>query len=123
MSLITNGLLLLLMQISERWNKAFIGIKREERVGITEMWAHAVGYIMLYEYLGINRQSYPTVVNYWFKPDVVWNLYKAGLSLKDISDSMSDTIITLQAFKEQLIEDNEQYKATINSIFSTYLSM
>lgn len=123
MSLITNGLLLLLMQISERWNKAFIGIKREERVGITEMWAHAVGYIMLYEYLGINRQSYPTVVNYWFKPTVVWNLYKAGLSLKDISDSMSDTIITLQAFKEQLIEDNEQYKATINSIFSTYLSM
>ena len=123
MSLITNGLLLLLMQISERWNKALIGIKREERVGITEMWAHAVGYIMLYEYLGINRQSYPTVVNYWFKPDVVWNLYKAGLSLKDISDSMSDTIITLQAFKEQLIEDNEQYKATINSIFSTYLSM
>ena len=111
------------MQISEWWNKAFIGIKREERVGITEMWAHAVGYIMLYEYSGDKMYAYPVADKYWFKPTVVWNLYKAGLSLKDISDSMSDTIITLQAFKEQLIEDNEQYKATINSIFSTYLSM
>lgn len=98
-------------------------IDKNEKVGITEMWAHAVGYIMLYEYSGDKMYAYPVADKYWFKPTVVWNLYKAGLSLKDISDSMSDTIITLQAFKEQLIEDNEQYKATINSIFSTYLSM
>lgn len=98
-------------------------LEKNEKVGITEMWAHAVGYIMLYEYSGDKMYAYPVADKYWFKPTVVWNLYKAGLSLKDISDSMSDTIITLQAFKEQLIEDNEQYKATINSIFSTYLSM
>ena len=98
-------------------------LEKNEKVGITEMWAHAVGYIMLYEYLGNKMYAYPVTDKYWFKPTVVWNMYKAGLSLKDISDSMSDTIITLQAFKEQLIEDNEQYKATINSIFSTYLSM
>ena len=80
---------------------------------------------MLYEYLGKNISSvlYPKQGVYWFKPTVVWNLYKAGLSLKDISNSMTTNVVTLQSFKEQLIEDNEQYKATINSIFSTYLSM
>lgn len=123
MSLITNGLLQLLMRISERWNKAFIGIKREDRVGITEMWAYAVGYIMLYEYLGINRQSYPTVVNYWFKPDVVWDLYKNGLSLRDISQSMTENIVTLQSFKEKLIEDNKSHTTAINTIFRTHLTM
>ena len=119
----TNGHLQLPMQISEWWNKALIGIKLEERVGITEMWAHAVGYIMLYEYLGINRQSYPTVVNYWFKPDVVWDLYKNGLSLRDISQSMTENIVTLQSFKEKLIEDNKSHTTAINTIFRTHLNM
>ena len=93
-------------------------IEREEKVGVTEMWAHAVGYIMLYEYMGDNRVSYPFSNMYWFKPEIIWDLYKAGMSLKDISQSMTEDITTRSSFKAQLVKDNSLYTSQIQSIFN-----
>ncbi len=94
------------------------GLPYEERAGITEMWAYAVGYIMLYEYIGDNRVSYPFSNMYWFKPEIIWDLYKAGMSLKDISQSMTEDITTRSSFKTQLIKDNPLYESQIQSIFN-----
>lgn len=95
-------------------------IEREEKAGVTEMWAHAVGYIMLYEYWGTNisRISYPESGRYWFKPEIIWDLYKAGMSLKDISQSMTEDITTRSSFKAQLVKDNSLYTSKIQSIFN-----
>lgn len=93
-------------------------LEKNEKVGITEMWAHAVGYIMLYEYIGDNRVSYPFSTMYWFKPEIIWDLYKAGMSLKDISQSMTEDITTRSSFKTQLIKDNPLYASQIQSIFN-----
>ena len=92
----------------------------EERAGIAEMWAHAAGYIMLYEYLekDISSALYPKRGNYWFKPEIIWELYKVGMSLQDINQSMIDEVVTMQSFKNQLISDNLAYKSQINSIFN-----
>lgn len=95
-------------------------IEREEKAGVTEMWAHAVGYIMLYEYMGKNISSelYPSQGIYWFKPEIIWELYKVGMSLQDINQSMTDGVVTMQSFKEQLISDNPTYDSQISSIFN-----
>ena len=98
-------------------------IPKEGKVGVTEMWAHAVGYIMLYEYTGSNMGLYPVVDEYWFKPTVVWELYKLGLSLNSILGVMQSDVVTLQTFKERLVEKNKQYEIILNTTFSTYLNM
>ena len=95
-------------------------LEKNEKVGITEMWAHAAGYIMLYEYLekDISSALYPKRGNYWFKPEIIWELYKVGMSLQDINQSMTDGVVTMQSFKEQLISDNPTYDSQISSIFN-----
>lgn len=95
-------------------------LPKEGKVGVTEMWAHAVGYIMLYEYWGTNisRILYPESGRYWFKPEIIWDLYKAGMSLKDISQSMTEDITTRSSFKAQLVKDNSLYTSQIQSIFN-----
>ena len=40
--------------------------------------------------------------------------------MKDISQSLTEDIITLQSFKEQLLKDNANYTSTINSIYVFY---
>ena len=95
-------------------------LPKEGKVGITEMWAHAVGYIMLYEYTGvtITNKLYPELGWYWFEPEIMWELYKVGMSLQDINQSMTDGVVTMQSFKEQLISDNPTYDSQISSIFN-----
>lgn len=95
-------------------------LPKEGKAGITEMWAHAVGYIMLYEYTGvtITNKLYPELGWYWFEPEIIWELYKVGMSLQDINQSMIDEVVTMQSFKNQLISDNLAYKSQINNIFN-----
>ena len=92
-------------------------IEREEKVGITEMWAHAVGYIMEREYGGVKKSTYPEQGVYWFKPEIIWDLYKYGMSLKEINQSMTCDVATLQMFKEKLLGDNKNHTSLINSTF------
>ena len=49
--------------------------------------------------------------------------YKNGLGLREISQSMTENIVTLQSFKKKLIEDNKSHTTAINTIFRTHLTM
>ena len=95
-------------------------IPKEGKVGVTEMWAHAVGYIMLYEYQedDLSNVLFPNRGRYWFKPEIIWELYKTGLSLQNINQSMTDGVVSMQSFKDQLMSDNPAYKDDISSIFN-----
>lgn len=92
-------------------------LEKDGKVGVTEMWAHAVGYIMMYENHGLSLSTCPVKGKYWFKPEIIWELYKNGLTLKCISQSMMEEITNLQSFKERLLENNESYASIINSIY------
>lgn len=92
-------------------------LEKDGKVGVTEMWAHAVGHIMEYENYGRTLGRDPFTEDYWFKPEIVWELYKNGLELNNISKSMEEDVTTLQLFKERLLEGNPQYVSIINSIF------
>ncbi|MBR5830908.1 MAG: hypothetical protein IKY63_06570, partial [Tidjanibacter sp.] len=92
-------------------------VEKEEKAGITEMWAHAVGYIMEREYLGRGKLTYPEQGKYWFKPEIIWDLYRGGMSLKEINQSMTEDVVTLQSFKARLLEDNVSHTSLINMKF------
>lgn len=92
-------------------------VEKEEKAGITEMWAHAVGYIMEREYLGRGKSTYPEQDKYWFKPEIIWDLYRGGMSLKEINQSMTENVVTLQSFKARLLEDNVSHTSLINMKF------
>lgn len=81
------------------------------------MWANAVGHIMERECLGEKLKTFPEQGKFWFKPEIIWDLYKLGMSLGNINKSMTEEVVTLQDFKQQLIDDNPSYKDLIESIF------
>ena len=97
------------------------GVPHSGKVGVTEMWAHAVGHIMEFEYQSKSLGDYNS--GYWFKPEIVWELYKGGMTLQQINKSMTIDIVTLEDFKYQLVEDNEIYKSLIEKQFSDKLGI
>ena len=97
------------------------GLPYEERAGIAEMWAHAVGHICEFEYCSLAMGDYNS--GYWFKPEIIWDLYKCGMTLKQISVSMKQDVTTLVKFKEQLIKDNSAYKNLIEHLFAQKLNI
>lgn len=97
------------------------GVPHEGKAGVTEMWAHAAGNIMLYEFWGIVLNAYPKVKDYWFRPEIVWEMYKLGISLGDINRSMREDVVSLTDFKWQLEEDNPPYAKQIDSLFVAHL--
>lgn len=97
------------------------GVPHSGKVGVTEMWAHAVGHIMEYEYSGDAMKNHPDAGKYWFKPEIIWELYKLGMPLSDISKSMVEDVVSLSDFKWQLMEDNESFATQIDSLFVKYL--
>lgn len=92
------------------------GLPYEERAGITEMWAHAVGHICEFEYYSKLKGDYNS--GYWFMPEIIWELYKAGMTLKQINQSMTEDIVLLDDFKDQLIKDNRTYESLIEEQFA-----
>ena len=101
-------------------------VPREERAGITEMWAHAVGYICKYEHRQRNVANYRDGSNgiydeYWFAPEILLDLYERGMTLKQISDCMTEDVITFEDFRETLIVHNSTYASRINYLFDNYL--
>ena len=101
-------------------------VPREERAGIAEMWAHAVGYICKYEHCQRNVADYRDRSNgiydvYWFAPEIILDLYERGMTLKQISDCMTEDVITFEDFRETLIVHNSTYASRINYLFDNYL--
>lgn len=97
------------------------GVPHSGKVGVTEMWAHAVGHICQYEHLQKQIKSYLYADHYWFAPEFLLALYKKGMTLKQINDCMTQDITTLDCFKEQLIETNIVSEQEINKLFDTYI--
>lgn len=97
------------------------GVPHSGKVGVTEMWAHAVGHICQYEYQNKNVGAF--LYNYWFKPEVILDLYGSGLTLQEINQSMTSEICSLQDFKEQLIEDNSTCDSLIRGVFNNRLNL
>lgn len=96
-------------------------LEKEGKVGVTEMWAHAVGYICGCEHLGSQVSSYPNTKKYWFAPEIIVELYKKGMSLSQISKSMTGEIVMLNDFQKQLTINNAAYEVDINKLFNKYL--
>lgn len=96
-------------------------VPREERAGITEMWAHAVGHICGYEHRNKEVSTYDDY-EYWFAPEILLVLYDGGMTLKQISDCMTSDVVTLEGFRERLIENNSSDAAMINYVFNYYLN-
>lgn len=93
-------------------------IPKEGKVGVTEMWAHAVGHICQYEHLGEQVKSYPHTNKYWFAPETICELYNRGLSFGQISACMSMNVYTLEDFKNELIDKNNNFSYLINYLFN-----
>ena len=96
-------------------------VPREERAGITEMWAHAVGHICGYEHRQKQKQPYPHTNQYWFAPEILIDLYDGGMTLKQICDCMTSDVVTLEGFRARLIANNSSYAQRINNLFNKYL--
>lgn len=60
---------------------------------------------------------------YWFKPEVILELYRNGMSLQEINQSMLSDVDTIKSFKDQLIEDNKNYTSLINKVFRKHLNL
>ena len=87
------------------------------------MWANAVGHIMERECLGEKLKTFPEQGKFWFKPEIIWDLYKLGMSLGEINKSMTEEVVTLPDFKRQLMDDNESFSSQIDSLFVYYLKL
>ncbi len=97
------------------------GVPHSGKVGVTEMWAHAVGHICQYEYRNEAIDAFP--YKYWFEPEVILELYRNGMSLQEINQSMLSDVDTIKSFKDQLIEDNKNYTSLINKVFRKHLNL
>ncbi len=98
------------------------GLPYEERAGITEMWAHAVGHICKYEHRQKEIEPYLWVGRYWFAPEIILDLYDNGMTLKKISDCLTSDVVTLEDFQNRLVQNNNTYTSMIDGLFNKYFS-
>ena len=98
------------------------GLPYEERAGITEMWAHAVGHICKYEHRQKEIEPYLWVGHYWFAPEIILDLYDNGMTLKKISDCLTSDVVTLEDFQNRLVQNNNTYTSMIDGLFNKYFS-
>ena len=94
--------------------------------GVTEMWAHAVERICIQEILNHNiilysQQSYPSQIDYWFKPEIIWDLHsKEGIPLQELYSALTKDATSISAYKQILTNKYPYYQASINHTFSSY---
>lgn len=97
-------------------------IPKEGKVGITEMWAYAVGHICGWEHRQQEIGIYWDKGKYWFAPEILLSLYEDGMTLKQICDSMTGGVVTLEEFQSQLVVNNSACASEINDLFNTYFN-
>ena len=94
--------------------------------GVAEMWAHAVERICIQEILNHNiilysQQSYPSQIDYWFKPEIIWDLHsKEGIPLQELYSALTKDATSISAYKQILTNKYPYYQASINHTFSSY---
>lgn len=54
---------------------------------------------------------------------MILELYRNGMSLQEINQSMLSDVDTIKSFKDQLIEDNKNYTSLINKVFRKHLNL
>ncbi len=74
--------------------------------GVTEMWAHAMGYIMQKEEFwgyDITHDAYPDEKYYWFEPEILWDIYRQGsLSIYEIFSPLTRDVTNVETYKNLL---------------------
>ncbi len=98
-----------------------------EHCGVAEMWAHAVGNIFykeLYERVDIreSQSTYPPREDgpYWFRPEIIWDLYLAGIPLTTLEGGLTRYTNSIQTYKQILLSRYPQYSYEINQIFTRH---
>jgi hypothetical protein len=90
--------------------------------GVGEMWGYAIGYIQEYEkYTGeLRNQREPPAyrwTDYWFKPQIFWELYRDGvMSKKQIFNSLKFDVRNHIALKDRMVQLSMLSPARINAI-------
>ena len=72
--------------------------------GVTEMWAHAMGFIMQkegYHFQDISGTEYPELnKDYWFEPEFIWDKYRyRELSIHEIFSPLTRNVTDVRAYK------------------------
>ena len=95
--------------------------------GVAEMWAFAVGNIFykeLYEQIDIRATSTPYPPredgSYWFKPEIIWDLYLEGIPLTTLLSGLSNQATSIQIYKQIMISRYPQHTDVINYTCSQY---
>ena len=90
---------------------------------VGEMWGYSMGYIHQYEkYYSIdNNTLYPGSEDYFFKPDVIWDIYRAELLDKQqIFAAMTNNVDDVMEFRNKLSSLYPSESTKIEMIFAEY---
>jgi hypothetical protein len=90
--------------------------------GVGEMWGYAMGYIEKYEkYYGGVYGNIPCKDKYWFKPEIIWDLYKNKiLTKREIYNCMTSDVKTHAQIKQKMISKYPSKATSIINIFKLY---
>ena len=92
-----------------------------EVCGVGEMWGFAMGHIQeceKYDKQRFNKSYSDSWYNYWFKPDVVWDLFRNGiLTKKQIFDCLTADVDT---FSKLMAKMHELYPDVVGAIDATF---
>ena len=89
--------------------------------GIGEMWGDYIGVTRRYEGLGQSiPQKYPDTNNYWFKPEVFWDLRNVNLDKNDIFSCLTRDVRTYDALYSKMCDKFPSKVDSIKACFTRY---
>lgn len=91
---------------------------------VGEMWGYAMGYIYQYEkYRGAvsKYDAYPRDDDYFFYPDILWDIYKNGwLTKGDIFGCLNKNTDNVAEFRENMKKQFHEYAIKLDLTFAEY---
>ena len=88
--------------------------------GVGEMWGYAMGYLRCDEKYRNNRTEYPGK-NYWFKPQIIWELNKKNILTKgEILNCMTSNVQNHNQLKAKMKSTYKSKSSQIEKIFNQH---
>lgn len=89
---------------------------------VGEMWGFAMGYVEKYEkYYGGVFGNIPCANKYWFKPEIIWDIYKNKiLTRREIYNCMTSDVKSHAQFKQKMISKYPSKSTLITNTFKLY---
>lgn len=86
--------------------------------GVTEMWAHTMGYYLSNATYGIGTSFPKAYKSYWFKPDALWDLItNKVITCKQAADCLKPEIKSVKSFADRLINTYPTKKSIIENAY------